>query len=157
MPLKFQLSRCMAIMFVFCTALVCSSCFSTVASKNPREEPRPRPRPVAPTDKTLVGTWELIYRVDNRGEQKLPEMKTKLELTDKGTAIFNRTDPSKQGAVETTTGVYTLQQNEITITDDDGIKTNTWPYTLAEDILVITMPEVDKKFYWRRLPKPPGT
>ena len=151
----FRLSRCRPVLTVCCMALLCSSCFSTVATQTPREEP-PAPRPVVPTDKSLVGIWELIYQVDNKGDQDLPRQKTKLELTDKGYVIFNRTNPQSQDEVKNKTGTYVLRNNEITITDEEGHRAN-WPYTLTDDILVITMPDVGKKFYWRRIPKPPGT
>jgi hypothetical protein len=47
------------------------------------------------------------------------------------------------------TGKYALDKEEISITDDVG-NTVKWPYQVNADTLVIVMPEVKKKFYWRR-------
>ncbi len=150
-----RFSRIVAGVLLCCTMLVCSSCFSTVAPKTAREEAPPR-RPMGPIDKNLVSTWELIHRVNDKGEQELPNehKRTRLEFTDKGDVIFNTTETQADGPVKSKTGTYSLNKNEITITDEVGNTVN-WPYTVADDILVITMPDLNKKFYWRRVPPPP--
>ncbi|MEW6350856.1 MAG: lipocalin family protein [Thermodesulfobacteriota bacterium] len=152
-----RFSRIVAGVLLCCTVLVCSSCFSTVAPKTAREERTPR-RPVGPIDKNLVSTWELIYQVNEKGERKLPDesWRTRLEFTDKGDVIFNKSDTQGSLPVQTKTGTYSLEKSEMTITDDLG-NTVTWPYTVADDVLVITMPEGNKKFYWRRIAPGPGT
>jgi hypothetical protein len=47
------------------------------------------------------------------------------------------------------TGKFALDKGEITITDDAG-NTVRWPYSIDGDKLVIVMPEMKKKFIWRR-------
>ena len=58
-------------------------------------------------------------------------------------------DKENSDKMKSRTGKYALDKNEISITDDMG-NTVKWPYQVTADTLVIVMPEVKKKFYWRR-------
>ena len=102
-------------------------------------------------DRGLVDTWELLYQVDNRGDQQRPREATRtlIEFTDKGQIIFNRLDKDTSSQLKSRTGTYSLDGEQINIVDDVGNSAK-WPYQLTEDTLTIVMPELEKKFYWRR-------
>jgi len=102
-------------------------------------------------DRGLVDTWELLYQVDDQREQKRPpdSTRTLIEFTDKGQVIFNRLDKDTSNQLKNRTGKYTLDSDMINIVDDVGNATK-WPYQLTGDTLMIVMPELEKKFYWRR-------
>jgi hypothetical protein len=132
-------------------ALLCASCISTTLPKTARVEPSPSSGEPsqAPSDKNLLDTWELLYQVNEKGEQRpLEGTRTLIEFTDKGQVIFNRMDKDSD-KMKNQTGKYALDNNEITITDNAG-NTVKWPYQVTADTLVITMPEKKTKFFWRR-------
>jgi hypothetical protein len=105
----------------------------------------------AAVDKNLVDTWELLYQENDKGEEERPREATRtlIEFTGRGQVIFNRIDKERSDAMKSRTGRYALEKEEISITDDVG-NTVKWPYKVNGDTLVITMPEVNKKFHWRR-------
>ncbi len=132
--------------------LLCASCLSVTAPKSPQVEPGPNPGPaLANLDKSLADTWELLYQVNDKGEKEPPRdaTRTLIEFTDKGQVIFNRTDKENSDAMKSRSGKYALDKTEISITDDLG-NTVKWPYQITGDTLVLFMPEVNKKFFWRR-------
>jgi hypothetical protein len=98
-----------------------------------------------------VDTWELLYLVDDKGEETRPREHTRtlIEFTDKGQVIFNRLARDNADETKSRTGKYTIERDQILITDDVG-NSSKWPYQLAGDTLVIAMPESNKKFFWRR-------
>jgi Lipocalin-like domain len=134
-------------------ALLCASCITTTLPKTARVEPSPSSgEPFQPpSDKNLLDTWELLYQVNEKGDEERPRdaTRTLIEFTDKGQVIFNRMDKENSDKMKSRTGKYALDKSEITITDDVG-NTVKWPYQVTGDTLMIVMPEVKKKFYWRR-------
>ena len=129
-------------------ALLCASCISTTLPKSARVEPSPpsgEPSQ-ASSDKNLLDTWELLYEVNEKGDQKPPQegTRTLIEFTDKGQVIFNRMDKDNSGKMKSRTGKYALDTSGITITDDAG-NTVKWPYQVTADTLIITMPENQKQ------------
>lgn len=144
--------------FALCLVpVLCASCLSMSLPKSAKVEPPPANASIEQlTSKTaldggLVDSWELLYQVDNQGEQKRPpdSTRTLIEFTDKGQVIFNRLDKDTSNQIKSRTGKYTLEGDKITIVDDVGNVTK-WPYQQTGDTLMIVMPELDKKFYWRR-------
>lgn len=132
--------------------LLCASCLSVTAPKSPQVEPAPSSggKSLANLDKSLADTWELLYQVNDKGDKEQPKESTRtlIEFTDKGQVIFNRTDKESPDT-KSRSGKYTLDKTEISITDDLG-NTVKWPYQITGDTLVLFMPEVNKKFFWRR-------
>jgi len=105
----------------------------------------------AAVDQKLVDTWELLYQVNDKGEQEHPREATRtlIEFNTKGQVIFNRVDQTQSDAMKSRTGKFALDKDLIRITDDVG-NTVKWPYQVNGDTLMIAMPEVNKKFFWRR-------
>jgi len=105
----------------------------------------------APSDKKLVDTWELQYEVNDKGDERRPREATRtlIEFTDGGQVIFNRVDKEESDRMKSRSGKYAVEKDEISITDDAGNNVK-WPYQVVGDTLVLVMPEVKKKFYWRR-------
>ncbi len=134
-------------------AIFCVSCITTTLPKTARLEPSPSASEpsAASLDKNLLDTWELLYQVNENGAEERPTdgTRTLIEFTDKGQVIFNRMDKENSDRMKSRTGKYSLDKNEITITDDVG-NTVKWPYQVTGDTLMIAMPEVKKKFFWRR-------
>ena len=134
-------------------ALLCASCISTTMPKTARVEPSPSSGEPsqASSDKNLLDTWELLYQVNEKGDEERPRdaTRTLIEFTDKGQVIFNRMDKENSDKMKSRTGKYALDKSDINITDDVG-NTVKWPYQINGDTLMIVMPEVKKKFYWRR-------
>ncbi|MFH1115912.1 MAG: lipocalin family protein [Pseudomonadota bacterium] len=134
-----------------------TSCLSMSLPKSAKVEPPPATASTQPstektgTDKGLADTWELLHQVDNRGEQQRPRDSTRtlIEFTAKGQVIFNRLDKDTSSQLKSRTGTYTLDGEMINIVDDVGNAAK-WPYELTGDSLMIVMPELEKKFYWRR-------
>ena len=136
---------------------VCSSCLSLSVPTSAKVEPPP-PRTETPTpletkpaiDKALVDTWELLYLVNEKGEQERPRASTRtlIEFTDNGQVIFNRMDRDRSEEMKSRTGKYTAESDRMKITD--GVYNTVWRYQLAGDTLIISIPEENKKFYWRR-------
>ena len=104
-----------------------------------------------PTDNRLVDTWELMYQVNDKGDEKRPTeaSRTLIEFTKAGKVIFNRVDSEDTKRTKSRTGKYYLSNDEIRITDDMGNSVR-WPYKITGDTLVIMMPEAKKRFLWRR-------
>jgi Lipocalin-like domain len=135
-------------------AFLCASCITTTLPKSASVEPTPSSggtSHASAADKNLLDTWELLYQVDEKGDQERPKegTRTLIEFTDKGQVIFNRMDKDNSDKMKSRTGKYVVDNNGITITDDVG-NTVKWPYQVTADTLVITMPEINKKFFWRR-------
>jgi hypothetical protein len=132
---------------------LCASCLTMTMPKSARVDPGAPPSGTTePTvDKNLVDTWELLYQVNDKGDQEPPKegTRTLIEFTNKGKVIFNRIDKEHSDKMMSRPGKYALEKEEISITDDSG-NTVKWPYQVSTDTLVISMPEVKKKFYWRR-------
>jgi hypothetical protein len=146
---------------LFCLApLVFSSCLTMSLPKSARVEPSPTVSPPTATasvppkgaaDTKLIDTWELQYQVNDKGDEERPRAATRtlIEFTDRGQVIFNRMDKENSDSMKHRSGRYAVEQQEVTITDDAG-NTVRWPYQVVGDTLVLTMPELKKKFYWRR-------
>jgi hypothetical protein len=102
-------------------------------------------------DKGLVDKWELLYQVNDKGGEERPRESTRtlIEFTENGKVVFDRIDKESSDSRKSRSGQYTLANDEVKITDDAG-NTVQWPYQLTGDTLVLVMPEVKKKFYWRR-------
>ncbi len=103
-------------------------------------------------DKNLLGTWELLYRINSQGQQELPTegMITRLGFTDKGEAILSRIEPNKQGEVMTKSGTFALVKDEIVIKDESEQEVK-WPYKVVVDTLTIDMTAPQMKVIWRRV------
>lgn len=134
--------------------LVSTSCLTMTLPKNARVESSPPAAGKSDSaikDTRLVDTWELLYQVNDKGDEQHPRESTRtiIEFTDRGNVIFNRIDRENSDRMKSRSGKYSLDKNEISITDDVG-NTVKWPYNITGDTLVIVMPEVKKKFYWRR-------
>jgi hypothetical protein len=133
-------------------SLFCASCLSMTVPKGARVEPGSGSSSGgAPADKRLVDTWELLYQVNDKGEKDLPKegTRTLIEFTDKGRVIFNRIDKDNPSKVGNRTGQYTQENNQIVLADD-GANKATWTYTVSGDNLVVTAPELNLTFHWRR-------
>jgi ankyrin repeat protein len=112
------------------------------------------PKPASPErtiDDDLVDTWELLYQVDERGGREWPieETRTLIEFTNTGDVIFSRIPRENSDRMKSRSGRYAIEGNDIVITDDSGNSVS-WPYRVVGDILIVDMPEVKKKFHWRR-------
>jgi hypothetical protein len=145
--------RALTLLFAVLVVFSCASCVGTGLSKSAKLEPgvTGSDSPVAPGDKGLVDTWELLYQVNENGDEERPKEATRtlIEFTKNGRVIFNRIDNENSDRVKSRTGKYSLDKAEISITDDDG-NTVKWPYQILGDTLVLVMPEAKKKFHWRR-------
>jgi hypothetical protein len=137
-------------------ALMCASCVGLTSSKEPRVDPPSKDQGKAASapknlDQALLDSWELLYQVNDQGQQEHPRDSTRtlIEFTDKGRVIFNRVDNQQSSNMKSRTGKYTIEKDEVHIIDDSG-NTVKWPYKVTGDTLVLTMPELNKKFYWRR-------
>ena len=91
---------------------------------------------------SVVGKWELLYQLNDKGERQNPRdlTKTQIEFTDNGQVVFNRIDNENADNVKSRTGKFTVDKNQISITDDAG-NTVKWPFQIASDSLIISMPE----------------
>ncbi|MEW6113919.1 MAG: lipocalin family protein [Thermodesulfobacteriota bacterium] len=136
---------------------LCTSCLTMTMPKSARlEKPTTSDQPsdrgqVAPSDKRIVDTWELMFQEDEKGTKEVPPegTRTLMEFTDRGRVIYNRVDKDDAGRVKTRTGNFTVEDGAIKIIDDVG-NSNRWPYQITGDQLVFTMPEKNKTFHWRR-------
>lgn len=130
-----------------------TSCLSMAVSKGGgAESPSAVPtKLVPPSDKRIVDTWELLYRVNEKGEEERPRESTRtlIDFTDKGRVIFNRIDKELSDRVATHSGRYSTENGEIRIIDDAGNGAR-WPYQITGDMLELYIPEDKKKFFWRR-------
>ncbi|MEW6350857.1 MAG: lipocalin family protein [Thermodesulfobacteriota bacterium] len=111
-------------------------------------------------DKTLVGTWELLYRMNEKGEQQLPHKtsRTFLEFTTKGEIAFTDIGRRGPGTEALKSGTYRIDGEEIVVTGDNG-QVAKWPFVLADAVLRITLPDSRTGLYWHRVPAerlPPG-
>jgi hypothetical protein len=131
----------------------CASCFGMTLPKGGSVEPASAAanRPVPPSDKRIVDTWELLYRVNDKGEEERPRDSTRtlIDFTDKGKIIFNRMDKERSDRVATHTGIFTTENAEVRIVDESGNGAR-WPYQITGDTLELYVPEEKKKFFWRR-------
>jgi hypothetical protein len=150
MPRKY---RALALLFAVLVVFSCASCVGTGLSKSAKLEPSVpgSGASVGPDDKGLVDTWELLYQVNEKGDEERPKEATRtlIEFTKNGRVIFNRIDSENPDRVKSQTGKYSLDKSEISITDDQGY-TVKWPYQIIGDTLILDMPKEKKKFHWRR-------
>lgn len=138
-------------------ALMCAfslaSCLTASLPKNASMESQATSQNSASSnlDKGLTDKWELMYQVNDKGEEQKPRESTRtvLEFTGSGEVIFNRMDKDNTDMTKSRSGKYTLDKDQIVITDDAG-NTVKWPYSITADNLMISMPEVSKKFHWKR-------
>ncbi len=152
------IKKCIPLLLVFLTLFLCSSCLTTTLPKSTAVE-GPTPSGLKTSDdakdgkeKSLLDKWELQYQVNDKGVQEKPKESTRtlIEFFEDGKVVFDRTDKDRGDARKSRTGRFTVANNEISITDDSG-NTVKWPYQVSGDTLVLVMPEVQKKFYWRRV------
>ncbi len=165
-------------LLVFLAPVVCASCLSmTMPKKEPwtaSDTSSQETEAVAVSDNRIVDTWELLYQVDESGEQQLPRegTRTLVEFTPNGRLIYNRVDRTRpvqvsaesesggyswpwQGSKEespprlkTQTGTYRVQEGELNVTD--GTNNTRWPYRIVGDTLVIVIPKKKKQLHFRR-------
>ncbi len=140
---------------LFCTlCCFCASCMTMTLPQSTKvktqSEEVPRKEYIVKDDR-LCDTWELMYLVNDKGEEKNPDegTRTLMEFTQKGEVIVNKVDRGATDRVKTRNAEYVAENNLINITDHEGNKVK-WPYMIDGDTLIIEMPEVKKKFYWRR-------
>lgn len=137
--------------------LLCASCITTSLPKSARLEPSSSGSQTSTSagtarDKGIVDKWELLYQVNDKGGEERPRESTRtvIEFTENGKVVFDRIDKETTDARKSRSGQYAMANDEISITDDAG-NTVQWPYQVTGDTLVLVMPEVKKKFYWRRV------
>lgn len=103
-------------------------------------------------DKNLISTWELLYQINDKGEKETvgpDKPRTLIEFTDKGRVIFNKIFRDNPDSLTSHQGTYTVDKGFLSITDHKG-RTSRWPYEVAGETLITSMPERKEKFYWRR-------
>ncbi len=134
-------SKMLCAILAFTALIVCSSCLTWTS--NIKDSPT--------IDKNLLDSWELMYQIDDKGNQEKPREATRtlIEFSNDGQVIFNRVDKEKSDSVSNRKGKFRTEKGLIAITDDAG-NTVKWPYDISGDSLKITMPEVNKEFHWRR-------
>ncbi len=140
-------------------ATLCSSCLFMTGTqsarvKNPSgPENKPKQEAGGVADPRVVGTWELLYRMDDNGKETPPRQGTRtlIEFTDNGDVIFNRSDRGGSDRVKSRTGRYTVNDDTLNITDDSGYSAKI-TYRMAGDTLITSMVVEDRptEFYWRR-------
>ena len=131
-----------------------SSCLTMTVPKSAKVDTTPTvpgSSTSAGSDGRVVAAWELMYQVNDKGDEERPRetTRTTLEFTNEGKVLFNRMDRENSSHKKSKTGNFILEKSEIRITDDSG-NTVRWPYSIDGDRLVIVMPEVKKKFVWRK-------
>ena len=145
---KFGLSLCAII-----CALTCVSCLTASVPKSAKMDSPPSSSASnsSSMDKGLTDKWELMFQVNDKGEEQKPREATRtiLEFTGSGEVVFNRMDKESSDMSKSRSGKYTIDRDQIVITDDAG-NTVKWPYQVSGDNLMISMPEVSKKFHWKR-------
>lgn len=148
------LKRLMGCLTLCLLPLVCASCLSMAVPQRTKVE-RPEAEASASKDlaerNPLTDVWELLYQVDKSGKEEKPSESTRtlIEFTPRGRVFFNKLDKKTQDSIKSRAGHYKIKNEELTIIDDVGY-TATWPYKLTGDTLVIVIPEIERKFYWRR-------
>ena len=57
---------------------------------------------VGNSDKSVVGKWELLYQINDKGERRNPkdQTKTQIEFTNNGQVMFNRFDNENSDSVK---------------------------------------------------------
>jgi len=143
--------------FVF-VASICVSCLTASLPKSARLEgnvPTDSEQVaggIRSSDRAMLGKWELLYQINDKGDRQNPKdlTKTQIEFTDDGKINFIRLDNEHSDSVKSRQGKYSVDKDQINITDDAG-NTVKWPFEVASDSLVISMPDQNKKFHWRRL------
>lgn len=144
--------------FALMTLLLCTSCLTMTLPKSARLEgsgsssSSPNELGKLDKEKTLLARWELLYQVNDKGVQEKPRESTQtlIEFLENGKVVFDRTDKENTDSRKSRSGKFTLVNDEISITDDAG-NTVQWPYQISGDTLVLVMPEVQKKFFWRKV------
>lgn len=145
------------IAIIFFAAVICVSCLTASLPKSARLESDLPPSSdhvtsgLKTSDRNILGKWELLYQINDKGDRQNPkdQTKTQIEFTDDGKINFTRLDNENTDSVKSRQGKYSVEKDQINITDDAG-NTVKWPFEVASDSLVITMPEQNKKFHWRR-------
>jgi len=142
-------------LYASCLSMSLPKSAKVQSSAGAAQEPT-RLEPRASVDKGLLDTWELLYQVNDKGDEERPRESTRtlIEFTDRGQVIFNSMDKERSDRVKSRSGKYSVQEDRISITDDVG-NTVSWPYQLAGDTLILMMPDKNtpdknRKFYWRR-------
>jgi hypothetical protein len=147
-----RLIKCLRAGIMLMAVLLCVSCLSLTAPKDPRgDSDGGGGKPIAGLDKNLVDTWELMSLTDDKGEQLFPAKSTRtlMEFTDTGRVIVNKTHKGPPETIKTDSGKYAmLGKDEISVTDKEG--TATWPYHISGDTLEVTVQGGHMKHYWRR-------
>ena len=136
--------------------ILCTSCVTITAPGSPNVKQNPN-RPdgerhtEARADGKIVDTWELIYQINEQGDQELPRESTRtlIEFTDHGRVIMNRINKDTSDPVRSGIGKYVVHDDELSITDDGG-RSVRWPYKITGDTLILSMPQAGKKFFLRR-------
>ncbi len=107
---------------------------------------------VRSSDRDILGKWELLYQINDKGDRQNPKdmTKTQIEFTSEGKINFKRLDDERSDSMKSRQGKYSIDKDQINITDDAG-NTVKWPFVVTSDSLVISMPDQNKKFHWRRL------
>ena len=99
--------RALAILFAFLAVFSCASCVGTGLSKSAKLEPGApgSGESVGTGDKSLVDTWELLYQVNEKGDEERPKEATRtlIEFTSNGRVIFNRIDNENSDRVKSRT------------------------------------------------------
>ncbi|MFH0959275.1 MAG: lipocalin family protein [Pseudomonadota bacterium] len=139
-------------------AFVCVSCLTASLPKNARLDGNAPSNSdqaasgVRSSGRDILGKWELLYQINDKGDRQNPKdlTKTQIEFTDDGKINFTRLDNEQSDSVKSRQGKYSIDKDQINITDDAGNAVK-WPFEIASDSLVISMPEQNKKFHWRRL------
>lgn len=152
------LKNCIPFFVTWSVLFLCSSCLTTTLPKSVAVEGtttsglKTTDSAKDPKEKSLLDKWELQYQVNDKGVQEKPRESTRtlIEFFEDGKVTFDRSDKDKADSRKSRTGRFTVANNEISITDDAG-NTVKWPYQVSGDTLVLVMPEVQKKFYWRRV------
>jgi len=148
-------AKCIVRVLICLAPFLCASCLGMSVPKSAKLEPplasagNPASSEPQVIDRTLVDKWELTHRVNDKGEENLPQDRTLIEFTDKGAVIFNKIVKEDPTSLKSRTGRYSAVKSELVITDDQGT-TSRWPYEVNGDMMVITMPEKGQKFHWRR-------
>lgn len=105
------------------------------------------------TDGRLAGSWELMYQVNDKNEEKPPRpgTRTLIEFREPGRIVWSRSEQreNQSDTVNRREGNFTVRQNEIHLTDDAG-NSDQWPYQITGDTLITAIPRERLKFYWKR-------
>ena len=156
-PMTF-FTRIFSFSLLLCVAAFCASCLTASLPKSARLDGDMQTNSgqsssgLIASEKSLLGKWELLYQVNDKGDRQNPrdQTKTQIEFTDNGQVVFSRCDNESSDTAKNRSGKYSIEKDQISITDDAG-NTVKWPFQIASDALIVSMPEVNKKFHWKRI------